>query len=442
MRSLRRRLSLGLLVSLLALFLAQWLAVDGFVQRLSEGYVAGRLEQDADALLAALEWRAGEPAALKPARVTPVYQRPLSGRYYLVLSGDRRLRSRSLWDEDLPVEALAVGERRVGRLAGPRGGTLLVWAGGFAKGGRTFTIAVAEDLSELDGALRRFRSVYGAVTAAALVLLILFQSSIVAVTLRPLERVRRDLARLGRGEIEDLGEDVPLEVRPLVREVNRLLQLMSGRLRRSRNALGNLAHALKTPLMALTRLSDEPALRDDPELAERFARHTDTLRLLMERELKRARLSGPAAPGRRFDLKGGVDDLVGALHRIHADKDLRVESRVPAEAAYPGDREDMLELLGNLLDNAFKWAAGRIRVEAAVGDGLRLTVEDDGPGCSEADLARLATRGVRIDESVPGHGLGLAIARDVVEEYGGELRFGRSADLGGFRVEVRLKAEG
>ncbi|MEJ2688286.1 MAG: ATP-binding protein, partial [Gammaproteobacteria bacterium] len=136
--------------------------------------------------------------------------------------------------------------------------------------------------------------------------------------------------------------------------------------------------------------------------------------------------------------------LVQVLHNLYRDKALSIESRVPADSSFPADKEDLLELLGNLLDNACKWAGSRVRITVDLADeGLHLRVEDDGPGRSPDELAALSRRGVRVDEdATPGHGLGLAIVRDVVKYYGGTMEFGRSADYGGFQVDVRLPEAG
>ena len=179
-------------------------------------------------------------------------------------------------------------------------------------------------------------------------------------------------------------------------------------------------------------------MRAHPSVKERLVRQVDTIRVLMERELKRARLAGGGVWGRSFDPATEIPPLLDALKSIYRDKRLEIDSRIPAGMLFPVDRQDMLELLGNLLDNACKWAHRCVLLTVEQASGLSMVVEDDGPGCPAEELEQLAQRGVRIDESASGHGLGLAIVRDVVENYGGSLRFGRSAELGGFMVRVWL----
>jgi len=202
--------------------------------------------------------------------------------------------------------------------------------------------------------------------------------------------------------------------------------------------LGNLAHALKTPLTLLTRLADDPMLERSTALRERLLQHVGSLNRLVERELKRARLAGGAAPGQYVDLQQEIGSLVVALKRIYRDKPLDIRCEIRDGARFPGDREDLLELLGNLMDNACKWAKERVLVTLEQGEKLTLRVEDDGPGCPGDLLDELLRRGVRVDEARAGHGLGLAIARDVVTSYGGEIMLGRSAALGGFEAVIRL----
>jgi signal transduction histidine kinase len=255
-----------------------------------------------------------------------------------------------------------------------------------------------------------------------------------------LEQVRRELPRLARGEIPQLSVDAPAEVRPLVAELNRLLDLMNQRQRRARHALGNLAHALKTPLTALTQLTDQPPPAGDVRgWWQEILQQLQYIRNLTERELKRARIAGSATPGQRVLLAGEVADLVETLRRIHRDRALRFELRIPPNSVFPGDRDDLLELLGNLLDNACQWAKLVVRLSAGTNaEGLWLRVEDDGPGCPPEQLELLRQRGTRIDESRAGHGLGLGIVGDIVAQYGGTLRLARSDTLGGFLAEVAL----
>lgn len=438
MRSLRTRLDAGLIVSLALIFSAQWAIVGGAIRLLAENYVASRLQHDADNLLAALTFGEGGAPELSPDRIDPIYKRPFSGHYFKIAVGDRLLRSRSLWDQDLLLPPVSVGARAVQRLPGPQGQTLLVLNGGFRKQGRDVAIAVSEDLTPIEADIRRFQLRYGLVSLAALIFLIAAQRWIVAAGLRPLQKARDDVAALERGEIERLREEAPDEVKPLIGEINRLLEATRQRLARSRNATGNLAHALKAPLTLLLQAADRDEMRAHPALRDELIRRTGTVRDLIERELKRARLSGSASPGRPYSLREEIPPLLDALTKIYHEKPLRFETDLPEGRVTLGDREDLLELFGNLLDNAAKWAQGRVALKVEADEAVRITVEDDGPGCAPEALDRLSRRGVRIDESAVGHGLGLSIVKEIVDQYSGEIGFGRSERLGGFKVWVKL----
>ncbi len=441
MRSLQTRLSIGLIVSLIILFSLQWLIVSRSIRSLTEGYIESRLRHDSEGLLAALNPMSQTTSpTLNQEHIDLIYNRPFSGHYYLIQMGDHLLHSRSLWDYDLPIPDVSVGETRRLYSPGPGGQNLLLLVNGFKKQDRPVIIAVAEDLSEIEVDIRHFQLIYGAVSLAILVVLIIIQRVIIGVGLAPLKEVRRDITSLERGEISHLREKVPGEIRPLIKEINHLLETMTGRLQRSRKSLGNLAHALKTPLTLLTQLSGREEIRNYPEIRRHLIEYTGTLRNLLERELRRARLAGTPRPGQQIVLETEIRYLLDALKKIYKDKALEISYSIPPGGILSGDREDMLELLGNLLDNACKWAQGKVALKVEKDDGLSFCIEDDGPGCPDEELARLSQRGVRIDESAAGHGLGLAIVRDIAEQYSGEVVFGRSEHLGGFKVCVWLPA--
>lgn len=440
MKSLQGRLSLGLFGSLVVLFALQWMAASLVLRNVTEQQAVARLELDAESLLAALAAGADGTFHLDATRLAAPYARAFSGHYYAILTPAGPITSRSLWDTELPIEPLAPGTKAALRLTGPEGQRLLVRAAGYNKFGKAITIAMAEDLSGFDQSLLRFQIGYAVISAIALIGLILTQRVILLRSLRPLERVRNEMLRLERGETESVSTSVPAEVTPLVHELNRLLQVLRQRGRRSREALGNLAHALKTQLALLTQVAEEPGLQEQPELRSRLLEPVERIRSLTERELKRARLAGAPLPGQKVDIAQELERLVAALRMIysvvHSDKPLAIDLRVAPGAQFKGDAEDFLELMGNLLDNAAKFCRERVRISVTIEPQLLLRVEDDGPGCAEDKLGELTTRGIRADETIPGTGLGLAIARDIADSYGAGLRLGRSPDLGGFLAEV------
>lgn len=441
MISLQTRLSaslIGVLGALTAL-----IAVTGSysLHRIAENFVASRLEHDLEAVLTALSFDAKGHPQLALDRINAAFQRPYSGHYYRVETPNGQLRSRSLWDADLILPPLTADHAARTFTAGPEGQRLLLVGRVFSVQDQRIMIAVTEDFTPLETGLRRLLWQLGGFVLLAFGALLLLQRLIVRRCLAPLEHVRRELPRLERGEITRLSIRAPAEILPLVAELNRLLDLMGQRQRRTRQALGNLAHALKTPLTALTQLADQPpsSTPDSQGWWQDLRQQLAHIRRLTERELKRARIVGAGNPGQRVLLTGEVADLIETLRRIHRDRALRFEVSIPPGSVFPGDRDDLLELLGNLLDNACQWANQVVRLTVGMErDQLWLQVEDDGPGCPPEQLALLRQRGVRIDESRAGHGLGLAISSDIVAQYGGLLDLASSETLGGLLAKAVL----
>lgn len=427
-----------------------WWAGTLTARQLAESLVFSRLAQDGASVHAAHFSQAPSQAASSalssataaatgPAQrderfqLYPEYDQPSSDRLYLIRDEQGLiLTSLSAIEHEPTSVMLAPGESRRGRWQTGTGHRFLYWSGGFSRHGRAVTVVVYNELSPL---YRRLDLAAWYVAGASVLLLLTLlsvQRVILRRTTQRLDAIRADVERLGHGEIVSLPEDVPEEVRPLVVEFNQLLSRFDHRLRQSRNAVGNLAHALKGPLNLMIRAADNSA-------GERgVQQNAERIRQLIDGELRRARLVGRTSVGRRFDLAAEVETLSGLLAQVYADKTVDVRLAEGAGVEIVHDRQDMLELIGNLLDNAVKWAESLVMVNARYANGLLLEIEDDGPGVSADELARLTERGVRLDETVDGHGLGLSIVRDIVAIYGGELELGRSVRLGGFRVSVRL----
>lgn len=443
MRSIQARLNSCLGISLLLVFVVLGMAMSYAFRTLAENYILTRLEHDTENLLVALVLRPREnPVGLRTERVNPIYQQAFSGHYYRVQVGDVVLRSRSLWDQDLQVPELPIGSVDSLRMLGPEDQLLLVRIASYSKAGQQVSIAVAEDLSPIRTEVRRFQMRYILFGLVALALLLLLQRRFLRSGLSPLLTTANELDELERGQRQQLGEQVPQEMLPLVRQINQLLATLQQRLMRSRNAMGNLAHALKTPLTLLGQISDRDDNFRDAAKAAQARELVEKIRSLTERELKRARLAGAVGSGERLRLGAELDALAAVLRRLYHERGVHISVVIPDDLGIVADREDMHELFGNLLDNACKWAQSRVRVSAEkLATGLRVRIEDDGPGRAPDELDKLNQRGVRIDEGeVPGHGLGLAIVQDVVSHYDGQLTLGRSAELGGFLAEVILRS--
>jgi signal transduction histidine kinase len=436
--SLEKRLLAGIaLTLLLALGGLLWLGGLG-IRQITEGYVLTRLQHDSEALLAQLNFATDGRLQPPATPFSPVYRQPLSGHYFMVRDGARVLRSRSLWDEALPLITLAPGETRAAQLAGPGQQRLLSFSAGYRKQGHELTLLLAEDMTPLDTRISHYRWLLGGSFALLAGLLLLAVRLMLRRGFRRLDALQADMHEVATGGRARLGEQVPDEVRPLVQGFNRLLGLLGQRLERSRNALGNLAHALKTPLSLIVQELDQP--RPGEEQRRAVLAQVGRIRELVDRELRRARIAGAGSPGQRFDARSEVPALLETLRRLYRERHLQLEHAPLPDQPLAADREDMLELLGNLLDNACKWTASAVHLGLETADdGIAISVEDDGPGVDDTERIALTERGSRLDESREGHGLGLAIVRDIVDLYDGELRFDRSPRLGGLRVRVRLQ---
>ncbi|MDN5872401.1 MAG: sensor histidine kinase [Nitrococcus sp.] len=436
--SLERRLARLLMLSVASLLLVAVLATGIGIARITRDFVVARLSQDRDNLIASLQ---GGRSGQNPLPI--IYYQVYSGYYYQIKRpGSPPLRSRSLWDARLTLPELQSGQSWLGFQPGPNDQYLLILATGVQQNGSTVRVAVAEDVSALRDTLIL---IYGVTLTAGVVLAVglwLLQRRLLRTLLRPVLEADADVARLERGELAQLPQTgVPLEILPLVNQINHLLEIMGRRLKRSRRAIGDLAHALKTPLAALAQLEGEPAVRCDPQTVERLQRHVQRIGTLIDTQLHHARLAGGGAPGVRTPLREQIDDIIATLERIYRDKSVQCTVAATQGMHFPGDREDLIELLGVILDNAFKWSQGAIAINAKPGPPLRLWVADDGPGVAAEDVTRLARRGQRLDESAPGNGLGLAIASDIVEQYGGRLDFSAHGCLGGLTVCITIPRE-
>lgn len=434
MKSIQARLSLGLVAVLVVVgvVLAQltlWLFEAGLQRYLENG-----LRKESENLLVALV-RGPNGLQLDERRISAAYQRPFSGYYFRIDFDQGTWRSRSLWDLDMPKPA-APGLSDSHEL-GPEGQQLLALRADYRRLGQNISISVAQDYSPVREGFRRLQQVGLGMGLVALLIVLVLQRITVTRSLRPLERARQQIAQLQQGQRSQLDAQVPSELAPLVGQINHLLSHTEDSLRRSRNALGNLGHALKTPLAVLLSLASSERLKALPEVQAQLREQLEQIQQRLARELNRARLAGDALPGAQFDCDAELPGLLATLGMIHGDG-LLLERDVPPGLLLPWDREDVLELLGNLLDNACKWADSEVRLGIApTSEGYRLWVDDDGPGIPESQRLQVLERGSRLDEQVDGHGLGLGIVRDIVEAWGGRLALLESA-LGGLRVSIEL----
>ena len=258
--------------------------------------------------------------------------------------------------------------------------------------------------------------------------------------LAPLRRIEAEIAQVEAGTLQRLGPDWPRELAGVAHNLNALLATEQQRLARYRNTVGNLAHSLKTPLSVMSASLHGSAALDRPLLQAQLERMQDIVR----HQLDRASATGPSVGAAALALEPVLRELAGALGKVHAQRPVALELAVQAGLEWPIERGDLLEIAGNLADNACKWATTVVRLEvrhwSVAGwrrPGLLLVVGDDGPGVPPEERARVLGRGVRLDERVPGQGLGLAMVGELVAAYGGEFELGTSP-LGGLAASVRL----
>ena len=316
MKSIQRRLSLGLIsvMVVVGVVLAQtslWLFEAGLQRYLEAG-----LRNDAENLLVALV-RGPNGVQLDEQRLSPAYQRPFSGHYFRIDFANIHWRSRSLWDQELPQlpEAGLKGNLQLG----PEGQQLLVLRSDYKRFGQSISISVAQDYTPVRESFRLMRRIGLVLGLAALLLVLFLQRVTVRRALRPLETARNQIAQLQQGQRSQLDTHVPLELEPLVAQINHLLAHTEDSLKRSRNALGNLGHALKTPLAVLLSAASSEALKDHPELSKLLREQLEQVQQRLNRELNRARLAGETLPGALFDCEKELPGLLATLNMIHGE---------------------------------------------------------------------------------------------------------------------------
>lgn len=298
----------------------------------------------------------------------------------------------------------------------------------------------AEDTRRVADDVAAFRTTLQWWLGGAGLLLLLLQAALLVWVLRPLRRVAGDVAAIESGQRTQLGDHYPRELQSLTRNLNTLLRTSQARVQRHRDALADLAHSLKTPLAVLRTHRDSLPGTARTEFDEQLNQMDATIGY----QLQRAALSGRSPLAGPVDVAATVTSIVNSLHKVYHDKAPVIETDVPDGVRFVGDAGDLAELVGNLADNACKWCRQRVRITAVNrtradgAAGLLLSVEDDGPGIPAPLRETVTERGKRADSTAPGHGVGLAIVRDiVVDVYAGELRVDNSA-LGGARVDVHI----
>jgi signal transduction histidine kinase len=443
--SLRLRLIVGGVAAIVAALAIAGTGLTVLFERHVTRTIADDLEVHLRQLIAGIDVDAESRLVVIRPPADPRFTDPLSGLYWQVASKDGQLlRSRSLWDTTLflPNDELSAGEVHHHQVSGPGNARVLIIERGInltITGRPTAVhIAVAVDLARVSAAGRAF-AMELALALGLLGLVLTVGTSIqVALGLRPLKALRSGIADIRSGRRQRLPPAAPIEVRPLVDEVNALLDAQEQEIERSRSRAADLAHGLKTPLAALA--SDAGRLRERGEhvIARDIEAISEAMGRQVDREMMRARLrtSARRAGTASTELAPLVRSLLTTLERTPAAARLTFEPQIPEGTVVPFDRTDLAEVLGNLLENAARHATSCVRVTARLGPtGASIMIEDDGKGIDPTARSKALERGSRLDEREVGAGLGLAIVLDVLEAYGWQLVLDDS-DLGGLKAAI------
>lgn len=455
--SLRGRLLAGTITWILAsVLVAGWALSDLFRQHITRQLMA-ELSVHMNQLVSALTIDSGGSPALSIELSDPRLRQPYSGLYWQVdrvasngEPAEAVFRSRSLWDQSLKLPAAPVGAARSELLPlpgpGDRSMLALLQTVTPPEGDATYLLAVAADQRSISEPLDDFR--YQLAAFLGLLALGLAAAAVVQVVvgLRPLAQLRERLADVRAGHASRIDGRFPNEIQPMVQEFNAVLESNAEIVERARTQAGNLAHALKTPLSVLAN----GAAQEPTPFGKLVAEQVDLARRQVDHHLARARAAAAVrTPGRRTEIASVIDSLTRALIRIHSDKGVQLHTEgVPAGIFFLGEQQDLLEMLGNVMENACKWADRNVHVSVEVPESeppaaarmIALHVDDDGPGLPVEQHDAIFQRGVRLDERRPGSGLGLSIVRDLATTYGGSVH-AHPSPLGGLRIELRLPGE-
>ncbi|MDH5599986.1 MAG: sensor histidine kinase [Gammaproteobacteria bacterium] len=440
MKSIQSRLISGLFISLVIVFSALWFSVSYNIQKLSENYITTRLEHDIESLLTAISFNKENRLTLNEKYINAIYHRPFSGHYYTIHHNNNIIRSRSLWDKNLQLQKQAQIGLIKSNQPGPDNQSLITLTAKYTKQGQKIILMVAEDLTPVVNDINAFKNYFSVTALLILLSLLLLQFYTLRGGLKPLRQLQIELGELEKGNIKQLTTEVPAELKSVVGEVNHLSLALYKRLKRSRDALSDLSHAIKKPLTLLQHFNDQNKHKLDTQSSEYLAQQIKTMQHLTDRILKQARIAGSIKHNSSFIINDDLSMLIKTISAMYPGKVLNINTHIPDNFMIYIDREDMLELLGNIMDNAWKWAEKTVSLEFHYNSKITIIIEDDGPGTNASTLNELIQRGVRLDESIEGYGFGLAISADIIQDNNGTIEFSKSEKLNGFKATIQLPA--
>lgn len=441
--SLQRRLLLGAVAWIVAALVVTGVVLSLLFREHLEDELARRLDADFLQLVSHLDTDADGRLMHATRMSDPLYERVFSGRYWQIEApGDpgAALHSRSLWDQRLTVP----DDVGLGRLTGPRGTPLMALTRRVTLPRRAapLRLTVAASLAPVENAVARFRRTLAFALGLLALGLIGAAALQVGLGLAPLRRLRRELGVIRRGERTQLTGEYPGEVAPLVVDLNQVLADNASLIERGRHRAGDLAHALKTPLSVIRNEADRLAGEGGHTRARRLLAETAAMQRQIEWHLARTRIAGTRRAGVATPVAPVVDRLARTLQRLHGEAGLVIDTDCAPDLTFAGETQDLEQMIGNLLENACKWARGIVEVRAVAAAGqIVLCIDDDGPGLDGPQREAALARGRRFDEATPGWGLGLAIVADLVDAYDGALSLA-SAELGGLSARLTLPAAG
>ncbi len=439
-RSVRKTLLILLLPAGILLMGLAWLVHGLLLERMSRTFVESRLEDEVAFLAHQIRLSGASLETLQ----TGDYFEEVFHHAFAIQGPDHTLISPQQW-EPILRPLLTINQEGTLRKTYPNAADgapsdILAVRKVFQVGDIAIVIIVSEDMAVLQDSQSELHAWTGVVSMLLILLLVAVIWIGITLAMRPVISLQTALRKLQGGVITRIDERTPEEFQPLVRQLNQLLDTLDQRLERSRDALANLSHSVKTPIAAVRQILEDTERPLPLALREEMAARLNDIDRQLEAEMRRSRFAGPQV-GKSAQPVKQARDLLWMLGRLYPDKTFELSTGVSEERRWPVEEHDLNEILGNLLDNAGKWSRRCIELSLRETRGqMRIVISDDGPGVAESALGSLGTRGLRLDEQTPGHGLGLAIVSEIVQRYQGSLAFTQK-DSQSFMATVEVPIE-